>query len=154
MNLNSTMFKIIRYSLLLFISQNIGKYDKQFLPYMITDMINDKLRKTKHNKPGVINDPLDQTYSLASSYHCFRFVFCYARFLKVGTDGRKTCAKKMIPTGRVDQKASKSFEFSDPPGPHVGCFVACFFLDVRTDSNIQKSCDFFNFYFLYTLMEY
>ena len=44
------------------------------------------------------NDPLGQTNSHASSEHCF-LLFCFARFEKWG-DGRTTCAKTMIPTGR------------------------------------------------------
>ena len=56
-----------------------------------------------NNKTGVINDPLGQTHSHASSEHCF-LLFCFSRFEKWGrTDGRTTCAKTMIPTGRVDQ---------------------------------------------------
>ena len=46
--------------------------------------------KLKYNiyKTGVINDPLGQTNSNASSEHCFR-LFCFARFEKWGrTDGR------------------------------------------------------------------
>ena len=50
---------------------------------------------------GVINDPLGQTHSLASSEHCF-LLFCFARFEKWGrTYGRtdvRTCAKTMMPT--------------------------------------------------------
>ena len=38
-------------------------------------------------KTCVINDPLGQTHSLASSEHCFRWKF--ALFWKVGTDGRR-----------------------------------------------------------------
>ena len=46
------------------------------------------------NKTGVINDPLGQTHSNASSEHCF-LLFCFSRFEKWGrTDGT------MIPTGR------------------------------------------------------
>ena len=33
-----------------------------------------KAAPTKYYKTGVINDPLGQTYSLASSEHCFHFV--------------------------------------------------------------------------------
>ena len=63
----------------------------------------------KINKAGVINDPLGQIHSHASSEHCF-LLFCFATFEKWGQDGRTTCAKTMIPTGRdflvgrVDQK--------------------------------------------------
>ena len=45
-----------------------------------------KLRKKMKiivNKTGVINDPLGQTHSLASSEHCFLLV-CFARFEKWG----------------------------------------------------------------------
>ena len=36
------------------------------------------LHETKINKTtGVINDPIDQTHSLASSEHCFHFVLFY-----------------------------------------------------------------------------
>ena len=51
------------------------------------------------DKTGVINDPLGQTHSHASSEHGF-LLFCFARSVKRGrTDGR-TCAKTIIPTGR------------------------------------------------------
>ena len=52
----------------------------------------------KKDKTDVINDPLGQTHSLASSEHCF-LLFCFARFEK-WTDERTTCAKTMITTGR------------------------------------------------------
>ena len=55
--------------------------------------------KKNSNKTGVINDPLGQTHSLANRDHCF-LLFCFARFWKVGTDGRTACAKTMITTGR------------------------------------------------------
>ena len=42
----------------------------------------------------VINDPLGQTHSHAGSEHCF-LLFCCG-----STDGRTTCAKTMIPSGR------------------------------------------------------
>ena len=57
----------------------------------------------QQEKNGVINDPLGQTHSLASSEQCFRMdivLFCYT--LKSGverTDRRTTCAKTMITTG-------------------------------------------------------
>ena len=51
-------------------------------------------------KTGAINDPLGQTHSHASSEHCF-LLFCFSRFEKWGrTNGRTTCAKTIIPTGR------------------------------------------------------
>ena len=54
-------------------------------------------------RTGVINDPLSQTYSLARSDHCFRFILFYKILQKLGqTDGRMTCEKTMIPTGRRD----------------------------------------------------
>ena len=43
-------------------------------------------RKNTGNKTGVINDPLGQTHSLASSEHCFRLKF--VSLWKVGTGGR------------------------------------------------------------------
>ena len=50
-------------------------------------------------KTGVIKNPLGQTHSLTSSNHCF--LFCFARFEKWGrTNGRTTCAKIVITTGR------------------------------------------------------
>ena len=52
---------------------------------------------TNHDKTGVINDPLGQNHSHASSEHCF-LLFCFSRFEK-WTNGRTTCAKTMIPTG-------------------------------------------------------
>ena len=56
--------------------------------------------KIKLYKTGVINDPLGQTHSHASSEHCF-LLFCLARFEKWGrTYGRTTCAETIIPTGR------------------------------------------------------
>ena len=40
------------------------------------------------NKTGVINDPLGQTHSLASSEHCI-LLFCFSRSKKWGrTDGQ------------------------------------------------------------------
>ena len=40
------------------------------------------------NKTGVINDPLSQTHSHASSEHCF-LLFCFSGFEKwARTDGR------------------------------------------------------------------
>ena len=51
-------------------------------------------------KTCIINDPLGQTHSLASSEHCFRFKFLL--FLKSGdgqTDGRHV-QKTMIIIGR------------------------------------------------------
>ena len=66
-------------------------------------------QKTDYYKTGVINDPLGQAHSLASSEHWF---CCYVFLnLKSGderrtdgrtdrqTDGRTTCAKTIIPTG-------------------------------------------------------
>ena len=70
------------------------------------------------NKTGVINDPLDQTHSLANSEHCFRWnLFCFENWGR--TDGRtyertyerKTCAKNndhyrpWLWVGLVDQQA-------------------------------------------------
>ena len=44
------------------------------------------MKLLKVTKTGVINDPLGQTHSLASSEHCFRLKFVLlARFLNVGT---------------------------------------------------------------------
>ena len=54
------------------------------------------------NKTGVINDPLGQTHSLASSEHCF-LLFCFAKFEKWGrTDGRTACLKTNMPAVTVD----------------------------------------------------
>ena len=39
--------------------------------------------ENKTNKTGVINDPLGQTHSHASSEHCF-LLFCFSRFEKWG----------------------------------------------------------------------
>ena len=62
------------------------------------------LSTLNRNKTGVINDPLGQTHILASSQMLCLFEICFA--LKSG-DGRTTCAKTMITTGRdcgtVDQ---------------------------------------------------
>ena len=53
---------------------------------------------------GVINDPLGQTYSLASSELCFAWdLFWLAKYWKVRMDVRTddmTCSKTMIATGR------------------------------------------------------
>ena len=56
-------------------------------------------------KTSVINDPLGQSLSFASSDHYSRLNFIW----KVWTDGQKTCGKTMITTGRdrvgrVDQE--------------------------------------------------
>ena len=57
-------------------------------------------------KTGVINDPLGQPHSQASSEHCF-LLFWFSRFEKWGrTHGRTTCAKTMIPTDRDFGSAS------------------------------------------------
>ena len=50
-------------------------------------------------KTGVIDDPLFQTHSQASSEHCF-LLFCIARFEKWGQTYGQTDAKTMIPTVR------------------------------------------------------
>ena len=52
------------------------------------------IRPTK-DKTGVINDPLGQTHSHASSEHCF-LLFWFSRFVR--TDVRTTCAKTMSVT--------------------------------------------------------
>ena len=59
---------------------------------------------------GVINDPLGQTHSHASSEHCL-LLFCFARRME-------TCAKTIIPTGRdcelaewINFKLSGNFKF-------------------------------------------
>ena len=36
-------------------------------------------KEIQHDKTGVINDPLGQTHSHASSEHCF-LLFCFSRF--------------------------------------------------------------------------
>ena len=51
----------------------------------------------KANKTGVINDPLGLTNSLASSEHCF---LCVVLLDLISGDGRTTCVKTIIPTGR------------------------------------------------------
>ena len=60
------------------------------------------ISQDKYNKTGVINDPLGQTHSLASSEHCF-LLFCFARFEKWGrTDGqhvRKQWSLKAVTFG-------------------------------------------------------
>ena len=59
-----------------------------------------EIDQNKTNKTGVINDPLGQTHSHASSQRCF-LLFCFSRFEKWGwTYLRTTCVKTMIPTGR------------------------------------------------------
>ena len=50
-------------------------------------------------KTGVINDPLGQTHSHANIVFCC-FVFLDLKSGDGRTDGRTTCAKTMIPTGR------------------------------------------------------
>ena len=55
----------------------------------------------KGHKTGVINDPLSQTNSHASSEHCsLLFVLLDLKSGDGRTDRRTTCAKTMIPTGR------------------------------------------------------
>ena len=64
--------------------------------------LRDISEKKYKNKTDVINDPLGQTHSLASSEHCF-LMFCFARSEKWGrTDGRTetTCEKIIITAGR------------------------------------------------------
>ena len=51
-------------------------------------------------KIGVINDPLGQIHSHTSSEHCFLVFFLDLKSGNGRTDGRTTCAKTMIPTGR------------------------------------------------------
>ena len=49
--------------------------------------VNTTFCRNNTHKTGVINDPLGQTHSLASSDNCF-LLFCFARFEKWGrTDG-------------------------------------------------------------------
>ena len=55
--------------------------------------------EVRTDKTGVINDPLGQTHSHASSEHCV-LLFCFSRFEKWGRTDGQTCAKTMIPTGR------------------------------------------------------
>ena len=70
---------------------------EQFAALNATTCLQDKY---DIHKTGVINDPIGQTHNHASSEHCF-LLFCFSRFEKWGrTDGRTTCAKTMIPTGR------------------------------------------------------
>ena len=63
---------------------------------------NGETTNTNCYKTGVINDPLGQTHSLASSEHCYRLKFVL--FWQLGTYWRTyertTCAKTMITTGR------------------------------------------------------
>ena len=63
--------------------------------------------KYNTNKTGVINAPLGQTHSLASSDHCF-LLFCFANFEKWGrTDNmckNKDPYRPWLWVGRVDQK--------------------------------------------------
>ena len=79
------------------------KSDNRSLYFLNVDIrFNESEWKYDWQDRCVINDPLGQTHSLASSEHCFRFKFVL--FWKVGmdrrTDERTTCAKTMIPTGR------------------------------------------------------
>ena len=64
-------------------------------------------KKKIENKTGVINDPLGQTHSLASSEHCF-LLFCFARSEKRGwTDNmceNNDPYRPWLWVGRVDQK--------------------------------------------------
>ena len=66
------------------------------------------LRKKKPDKTGVINDPLGQTHSLASSEHCFHFVL-FCQILKSGNERTDNMYKNNYPyrpwlwVGRVDQ---------------------------------------------------
>ena len=61
---------------------------------------------SKQNKTGVINDPLGQTHSHASSEHCF-LLFCSSRFEKWGrTDNmceNNDPYRQGLWVGRVDQ---------------------------------------------------
>ena len=56
---------------------------------------NEKLGRKNEDKTGVINDPLGQTRSLASSELLLDFEKWGGR-----TERRTTCAETMIPTGR------------------------------------------------------
>ena len=58
---------------------------------------------------GVINDPLDQTHSPASSDHYFHLKFgFFEKFRQVETDERTTCVNRLISTGQVDQNILSS----------------------------------------------
>ena len=65
-----------------------------------TDMLlalNPRVVKTTEYKTGVINDPLGQTHSHASSDHCF-LLFCFSRFEKWGwTDGQHVRKQLYLP---------------------------------------------------------
>ena len=65
-------------------------------------------RKIKKYKTGVINYPLDQTHSFASSKHGFRFKFLL--FWKVGTDGRHVQKQWSLPAVTVSRPRGSIFE--------------------------------------------
>ena len=66
-----------------------SKFSGYFLPKWMSDIFKDKT--------GVINDPLGQTHSHASSDHCF-LLFCFARFEKWGwTDGQHVQKQLSLP---------------------------------------------------------
>ena len=80
---------------------NISELEANYLSKLLANRV-----KNNNYKTGVINDPLSQTHSLASSEHCFHFVM-FCQILKSGdgrtygqTYGRMTCAKNNIPIGR------------------------------------------------------
>ena len=81
----------------------------------MADIINQSEKLCKKKKISCdINDPLGQNHSLASREHYIHFVLsCFARFWKVGTDGRMDMCENNDPyrpwlwVGRVDQKISR-----------------------------------------------
>ena len=71
------------------------------LPQPRARLIDEFFKQDKHYKTGVINDPLGQTHSHASSEHCF--LFCFARFEKWGRTDRQHVRKKLsLPAVTVD----------------------------------------------------
>ena len=81
-------FEVSNFSTL-FMSENLTKRNS-FWPSI----------KINRYKTGIINDPLGQTYSLASSEHCF-LLFCFTRFESMV--GRTDVQKNQLKTARVDQ---------------------------------------------------
>ena len=50
-------------------------------------------RLGRPHKTGVINDPLSQTHSLASSDHCFLLLFCIEKFGRTDARTDDMCKK-------------------------------------------------------------
>ena len=93
------------------------------------------------NKTGVINDPLGQTHSLASSEHCFRLkCVCFARVWKVDvrTYGRtdNVCENNENKTGVINDPLDQA---TVPAGSD--CRWILKFCAGRTDVRTDNMCE-------------